>query len=223
MAKQIAVLGTGVVGRALAAGFLKHGYGVVIGTAHPEKKIEWPSQIAGIEAARLTKIKVIDYEDATRAAEIIVLATKGSASEAVVKAIRPHIAGKIVMDAANPLADEPPENGALRFFTGPNESLMERLQKTAPEAHFVKAFSCIGSAFMVNPDFGGIRPTMFICGAQESSKKEVAGIVTQFGFDAEDMGGVEAARAIEPLAILWCLPGFLRNDWAHAFKLLRKP
>jgi predicted dinucleotide-binding enzyme len=99
---------------------------------------------------------------------------------------------------------------------------MERLQRLVPEAHFVKAFSSIGNAFMVDPDFGGIKPTMFICGNDDRAKGEVKEILEKFGFEVEDMGKVEAARAIEPLCILWCIPGFLRNNWMHGFKLLKK-
>jgi len=222
MAKQVAILGSGVVGQALAGGFLKHGYGVVMGTAHPDKEVEWPLQAGGSDAAALQSIQVTTYEDAAKAAELAVLATKGAAAEAVVKAITPHLAGKIVMDATNPIADAPPQNGVVKFFTTLDDSLMERLQRLAPQARFVKAFSCVGNAFMVNPDFGGIRPSMFVCGNDAAAKQEVTRIVEQFGFEAEDMGGAEGARAIEPLAILWCIPGFLRNDWTHAFKMLRK-
>jgi hypothetical protein len=99
---------------------------------------------------------------------------------------------------------------------------MERLQRDVPGGNFVKAFSCVGNAHMVNPDFGGTRPSMFICGNSASAKSEVRGILEQFGHDVEDMGAVEAARAIEPLCILWCIPGIQRNQWTHAFKLLRK-
>jgi predicted dinucleotide-binding enzyme len=126
------------------------------------------------------------------------------------------------MDTTNPIAEAPPEKGLIKFFTSLDDSLMERLQNLAPEAHFVKAFSCVGNAFMVNPDFGGVKPTMFICGNSEQAKKEVSAILEKFGHEVEDMGGVEAARAIEPLCILWCIPGFLRNQWSHAFKLLRQ-
>jgi predicted dinucleotide-binding enzyme len=222
MAKPVAILGSGAVGQALARGFLKHGYGVVVGTAHPDKRIDWSKQASGSDPAALRSIPVTTYELAAKAAELAVLATKGAAAEAVVKAIAPHLAGKIVLDATNPLADEAPENGVLKLFTASNESLMERLQRTAPQARFVKAFSCIGSGLMVDPDVGQIKPSMFICGNDAAARQEVTRIVEQFGFDAEDMGGVEAARAIEPLAMLWCIPGFLRNDWNHAFKMLRK-
>ena len=105
-------------------------------------------------------------------------------------------------------------------FTTLDKSLMEDLQSEFPEANFVKAFNSIGSAFMVNPDFDE-KPTMFICGNNDQSKKAVTEILDKFGFEVEDMGKAESARAIEPLCMLWCIPGFLKNDWAHAFKLLK--
>jgi predicted dinucleotide-binding enzyme len=133
-----------------------------------------------------------------------------------------NLKGKTVIDTTNPIADAPPVNGVLRFFTSLDDSLMERLQKFAPAVNFVKSFSCIGNAFMVNPDFHGVKPTMFICGNHDGAKAEVRKILDQFGFEVEDMGKVEAARAIEPLCILWCIPGFLSNSWTNAFKLLKK-
>ena len=108
----------------------------------------------------------------------------------------------------------------LKFFTNLDESLMERLQKAFPQARLVKAFSCVGNLSMVNPQFKGGKPTMFICGNDDASKAAVRAILDQFGWETADMGKVEAARAIEPLCMLWCIPGFLRNDWVHAFKLL---
>jgi predicted dinucleotide-binding enzyme len=98
---------------------------------------------------------------------------------------------------------------------------MERLQRQVPDARFVKAFSCIGNALMVNPDFKGTKPTMFICGNDAAAKSDVSRVLDQFGFETADMGKVESARAIEPLCMLWCVPGFLENSWTHAFKLLR--
>jgi predicted dinucleotide-binding enzyme len=127
-----------------------------------------------------------------------------------------------VIDATNPIAKEPPQNGVLKFFTTLEDSLMERLQAKLPGAKLVKAFNSVGNAKMYKPGFRGGPPTMFICGNDSVAKKEVAGILRAFGWEAEDMGTVEAARAIEPLCILWCIPGFLRNEWTHAFKLLKK-
>ncbi|MGA9118689.1 MAG: DNA-binding protein, partial [Bacteroidota bacterium] len=133
-----------------------------------------------------------------------------------------NLKGKTVIDTTNPIADRPPVNGVIAFFTTLEDSLMERLQKLAPDAHFVKAFSCVGNAFMVNPDFNGVKPSMFICGNHDGAKKEVSAILVQFGFEVEDFGKVEAARAIEPLCMLWCIPGFVRGSWNNAFKLLKK-
>jgi hypothetical protein len=200
---KVGVIGTGAVGDALAAGFLKHGHEVARGTRKPRDGF-------------------LSFQDTARFGEVVVLAVKGTAAESAVQLCGAlNLAGKVVIDAMNPIADGAPVNGVLPFFTTHQESLMERLQKLAPKAKFVKAFSCVGSAFMVNPKFKGGPPTMFICGNDAGAKEKVRGILTQFGWETEDAGGVEAARAIEPLCVLWCLPGFLRNDWTHAFKLLR--
>ena len=152
--------------------------------------------------------------------EVLVLGVAGRVAEELVTGLARTLEGKTVIDATNPIAGGP-VNGILPYFTGPNDSLMERLQKAAPGARFVKAFSSVGNAFMVNPSFPGGRPTMFIAGDDAGAKAQVTGILEQFGWDAEDVGGVEGARAIEPLCQLWCAPGFLRNQWAHAFKVLR--
>lgn len=215
MKKKIGILGTGMVGKVLASGFLKHGHEVMIATRNPEKVAEWLD--------RNPTGKVGGHQEVAPWAEVLVLATKGTAAlEALALCGSKALAGKVIIDATNPLADAPPDNGVLRFFTTLEDSLMERLQKAHPEARFVKAFNSVGSAFMVDPDFGGLRPTMFICGNDAGAKLEVTALLEAFGWEAEDMGGAEGARAIEPLCILWCIPGFARNQWTHAFKLLKK-
>ena len=137
------------------------------------------------------------------------------------KAAGSVIDGKLVMDACNPIADAPPVNGVLKFFTSLDESLMERLQREFPKAHFVKAFNSVGAAQMVNPQYKSGQPTMFICGNDDGAKLMAAQILEQFGWETADMGKVEAARAIEPLCMLWCILGFTKNEWTHAFKLLK--
>jgi predicted dinucleotide-binding enzyme len=219
MMKKVAVLGTGEVGQRLAAGLIQHGYSVVMGTANPGKVIE--PKDASVKNI-ITGTMVTTYENAVSATDAAILAVKGTASEDVVRSIREPLGSRIVMDTTNPIAPAPPQNGVLKFFTSLDDSLMERLQRAAPQARFVKAFSCVGNAQMVNPDFSGVRPTMFICGNDAAAKKEVTALLEQFGHEVEDMGGVEASRAIEPLCILWCIPGFLRNQWTHAFKLLKQ-
>jgi hypothetical protein len=215
MSRKIGIIGSGIVGRTLANGFVKHGYDVMIGTNTPAKR-------EALRASTNAEASVGSFQDAAEFGDIVVLATKGTAAEAALKAAGlANLKNKTVIDTTNPIADAPPVNGVLQYFTSQNESLMERLQRLAAEARFVKSFSCIGNAFMVNPDFNGVKPTMFICGNDDGAKSEVKIILDQFGFEVADMGGVEGARAIEPLCILWCIPGFLNNRWTHAFKLLK--
>jgi 8-hydroxy-5-deazaflavin:NADPH oxidoreductase len=210
---KIGILGSGVVAQALAGGFLKHGHEVMLGTRAPAKLAEW--------VAKNPKGRIAGFADAAKFAELVVLAVKGTAaSDALHLAGVANIAGKPVIDATNPIADAPPVNGVLKYYTSLDESQMERLQREFGNARFVKAFNSVGNAFMVNPQFKGGKPTMFICGNDDAAKKIVSGILDQFGWETADMGKAEAARAIEPLCILWCIPGFLRNDWVHAFKLL---
>ena len=205
---NVAVLGSGQVGDTLSNGFLAHGYAVMRATREPAK-------LAGKAA------KVGTYAEAAAWGEIIVLAVKGLVAEEVIDQCgAANLAGKTIIDATNPIGNEPPENGVIRYFTGANESLMERLQKKEPAANFVKAFNSVGDALMVNPKLEAT-PTMFICGNDAGAKQRTTEILVKFGWDVADMGGVEAARPIESLCILWCIPGFLRNDWMHAFKLVK--
>ncbi len=211
---KIGIIGSGLVATTLATGFLKHGHGVVIGTRDPAKLADWAkANPAG---------KVGSFADAAKFADVAVLAVKGTvAADAVFAAGAANLAGKPVIDATNPIADAPPVNGVLKFTTNLDASMMEHLQREFAGVHFVKAFNSVGAACMVNPRFKEGRPTMFICGNDDAAKQTVTKILDQFGWETADMGRAEAARAIEPLCILWCIPGFLRNDWVHAFKLLK--
>ncbi len=212
---KVGVLGSGDVAKTLAGGFLKHGHSVKIGSRNPAKLADWTAQNSGSSAGT--------FAEAAEFGELIVLAVKGNAAaDALTLASQKSLAGKTVIDACNPIADAPPEKGVLRFFTDINQSLMETLQRQFSEAHFVKSFNSVGAPCMINPEFAGGKPTMFICGNDEGAKKQVAQINEQFGWETADMGPAEAARAIEPLCMLWCIPGFMRNDWTHAFKLLTK-
>ena len=211
---NVGILGSGDVAKSLAVGFLKHGHKTMVGTRQPAKLDGWKKQnpLATIGS----------FEDAARFGELIVLAVKGTAAAAALRgAGAGQLAGKVVIDATNPIADAPPTNGVLKFFTTLDDSLMEQLQREFPSARFVKAFNSVGNAAMVDPQFKGGTPTMFICGNDEAARKTVTGILDQFGWETADMGAAEAARAIEPLCMLWCIPGFLRQDWMHAFKLLK--
>jgi predicted dinucleotide-binding enzyme len=211
---KVGILGSGVVAQALAQGFIKYGHQVTLGTRDEAKLADFVAANAGA--------KIGSFADAAGSAEIVVLAVKGTAAANAVREAGPeNMAGKTVIDATNPIADAPPENGVLKFFTSLDDSLMEQLQREFPDIHFVKAFSSVGNNLMVDPQFKDGKPSMFICGSDEGAKKSVSAILDQFGWETEDMGAASAARAIEPLCILWCIPGFLKNEWNHAFKLLR--
>jgi predicted dinucleotide-binding enzyme len=213
--KKVGIIGSGAVAKVLASGFIKYGYDVMIGTRDASKLTDWQT--------KNPKGKIGSFTEVAEFGDIIVLAVKGTvASQALALAGKEYLKGKTIIDATNPIAEAPPVNGVLQFFTDLNSSLMERLQNEFKDAHFVKCFNSVGSAYMVDPDFNGIKPGMFICGNNESAKKEVRSVLDQFGWETEDMGKAEAARAIEPLCMLWCIPGFLGNSWTHAFKLLKK-
>ena len=189
---KIGILGTGMAGQVLASGFLKHGHQVTIATRDPNKVADWLDKNPGG--------KVGSHKEVGAWADIIVLASKGTAAEAAIGLCDANdLAGKTVIDTTNPIADAPPTNGVLHYFTSLEDSLMEQLQRAVPAARFVKAFNSVGNAFMVNPDFGGTKPTMFICGDDPGAKEQTKAILDQFGWETEDMGKVQAARAIEPL------------------------
>ena len=211
---KIGILGSGQVAQTLAAGFIRHGYDVMVGSRDTSKLEAWQH--------KNSQAQLGSFQDAARFGENIVLAVKGSAAESLVKSLSPLLAGKVVLDTTNPIADSPPDNGVLKYFTTLDSSLMEKLQSIVPGANFVKVFSIVGNKLMVNPVLPGGRATMFICGNSEEAKNEVTRILDQFGWDSEDMGRIEAARAIEPLCMLWCIPGILKNQWTHAFKLIKQ-
>jgi 8-hydroxy-5-deazaflavin:NADPH oxidoreductase len=210
---KIGVLGSGTVATVLASGFLKHGHEVMLGSRTPAKLADWRKEnLRGATGS---------FAEAAEFGDVVVLSVKGkAAAEALRLAGTENLDGKTVIDTCNPIEDAPPINGVLEFFTGPNDSLMEQLQREFPKTRLVKAFNSVGAPRMVNPKYAAGRPSMFICGNDAGAKKTVSGIVDQFGWDAEDMGSAAAARAIEPLCMLWCIPGFTRNEWTHAFKLL---
>ena len=214
---KVGIIGSGIVGRVLATAFLKEGHKVMLGTRDTSKDdvVKWKKENPGGSLG--------SFQETAQYGELIVLAVGGLVAEdAISLAGKEHFMDKIVIDTTNPIATVPPDNGVLKFFTTLEESLMEKIQKLLPDAKIVKAFNSVGNTLMYKPNFPAGIPSMFICGNNEGAKKTVTGILTAFGWETEDMGKVEAARAIEPLCILWCIPGFIHNQWTHAFKLLKK-
>ncbi len=212
--KKVGILGSGAVAKALGNGFIKYGYQVMLGSRDTDKLNAW-KEAAGEHA------QTGSFKDAASFGDILVLAVKGSAAADVIDLALPqNLDSKTVIDTTNPIAELPPQDGVLRYTTNLEESLMEQLQERFPAAHFVKAFNIVGNTQMVDPSYPEGKPTMMICGNNEAAKAEVTEILETFGWEVADFGKDTAARAIEPLCMLWCIPGFLQNKWTHAFKIL---
>jgi predicted dinucleotide-binding enzyme len=213
---KVAIFGTGVVGRALGRAFVTLGHDVKLGAreANNEKAASWAKE-SGPKASAGT------FAEAAEFGELAVLATLGSANKEVLKAAGPErLAGKIVIDTTNPLdlSNGPPPGLAISG----KDSGGEEVQRSVPKSHVVKAFNIVGNAHMFRPDFPGGPPDMFFCGNDEGAKKRVGALLTDFGWNPVDIGGIEGSRYLEGMCIVWTLYGFKQGGWNHAFKMLRK-
>ena len=211
---KVAVLGTGLVGRALGKGFAGLGHEVIVGTRDPG------SAQAKEAGAAIGKARAARFADAAREAEIAVLATLWTGTKSALElAGASNLAGKVLIDATNPLEVS---TGAPKLALGFSTSGAEQVQRWAPQAKVVKAFNIVTAAHMLNPKLAEGTPDMFIAGDDAAAKKQVGEIVAAFGWPVIDIGGLEAARLLEPLAMLWITYALRNNHWVHAFKLLRK-
>jgi 8-hydroxy-5-deazaflavin:NADPH oxidoreductase len=213
---KIGVLGSGDVGQALGSGLISIGHEVKMGSreAGNEKCRAWVAK-SGARASQGT------FADAAAFADLAVLATLWSGTENVIQQAEPgNLAGKVVIDATNPLVFTPNEPPSLAL--GHTDSGGEQVQRWLPKSRVVKCFNIVGNAHMVHPDFPGGPPDMFLCGNDTEAKKTVTGICQAFGWPVIDIGGIEGARLLEPICILWVLYGIRSKSWNHAFKLLRK-
>src|SRR5689334_18718481 len=213
MNTKVGVLGSGSVAKVLARGFLTHGYEVMLVTRDVSKLSDFQKQNP--------KAAVDSFQEAAAFGDLVVLAVKGIVAGTLVTDLASQLSGKTVIDTTSPIAAAPPVNGVLKYFTNLDESLMERLQRAVPKANFVKAFNSVGNEYMVSPRIPGGPPTMFIAGNQDKARQEVTEILKKFGWDVSDLGKAEAARAIEPLCMLWCIPLMTGGGRTHAFKLLK--
>ncbi len=215
---KIGILGSGDVGRKLAEGFLEIGDTIKIGSRNPnqEKITEW--------MAKHDKAKVSSgtFAQAASFGELDVIATSWAGSVDAIRMTDPkNFAGKVVIDVTNPLdfsKGMPP-----RLAIGHTDSAGETVQRMLPDSKVVKAFNIVGNPHFIHPDFPGGPPTMFICGNDDQAKKTVIdNILAKFGWETIDIGGIEGARLLEPLAFLWIMHYFRTGNGNHAFKLLRK-
>jgi predicted dinucleotide-binding enzyme len=208
---KIGVLGSGEVGTTLARGFKGAGHDVRIGTREGTKLAAF-SKEHGITEGK--------FSDVAAFADVVVIAVKGGVAVELAQGLSAQLAGKPVIDTTNPISGAP-VNGVLPYFTGPNDSILQRLQKAVPAAHFVKAFNSVGAGLMVKPKLSGGKPAMFICGDDAGAKGTVSQLLGELGWQAEDVGPSGLGGPLEALCQIWCAPGFMRNDWAHAFAMLR--
>jgi hypothetical protein len=210
---KVGIIGSGDVGQRLGDAFVELGHSVKIGTRDPQKLAAWV-------AKHKTRASAGSFSDAASFGDIVVIATAWSGTASAIEMAGPaSMAGKVVIDVTNPLDDStmPP-----RLAIGHTDSAGETVQRMLPDAKVVKAFNIVGNPHMFRPDFPGGRPTMFIAGNDDGAKKMVTDILTAFGWESIDIGGIEGSRLLEPLAMLWITYYFRTNTGNHAFKLLRK-
>ncbi|MBC5815068.1 MAG: NAD(P)-binding domain-containing protein [Candidatus Eremiobacteraeota bacterium] len=199
---KIGLIGSGDVGQALAHGFTSEGHDVKIGTRSPRENL-------------------VSYSDASSFGEIVVIATPWSGTKAAIDAaVAGNFKDKTVIDVTNPLVMR--ENGPPELALGHTDSGGEQVQRWLPGAHVIKAFNIVGNAFMYKPEFPHGPPTMFIAGNEGDAKVAVTRILTSFGWETIDIGGIEGARLLEPMCILWVLTGVRSGNWNQAFRMLRK-
>jgi 8-hydroxy-5-deazaflavin:NADPH oxidoreductase len=213
---KVGVLGTGDVGKVLASAMIQLGHEVKMGSreATNAKSAEW-KQKNGERASTGT------FAEAAKFGEIIFLCTLWTGTEnALQMAGRENFGGKVLIDTTNPLIFEPHQ--PPRLALGLSDSGGEQVQRWLPDAKVVKAFNIVGNAHMFHPKFEGGPPTMFFCGNDATAKKQVADLLTNFGWESIDIGGIEGSRLLEPMCILWVNYGIRTGTWKHAFKLLRK-
>jgi predicted dinucleotide-binding enzyme len=213
---KVGVLGTGDVGRVLGSAMIQTGHEVKMGSrdAGNSKMIEWVEKNG-------TKASGGTFEDAAKFGELLFLCTLWSATAEIIQMAGPkNFAGKIIIDTTNPLVFTP--NELPKLAMGHTDSGGEQVQRMLPDAKVVKAFNIVGNAHMFKPHFPGGPPTMFFCGNDQDAKKVVDGLLKEFGWETIDIGGIEGARLLEPMCILWVNYGFQTASWNHAFKLLRK-
>jgi predicted dinucleotide-binding enzyme len=200
---RIGILGSGVVGQALARGLTRHGHDVRIGTRKDT----------------VDDLAVGDLGDVADAADLVFLSVLGTAAVEVAASVRQQLRGKVVVDTTNPLDFSAGRPG---LFVGHTDSLGEQVQRAAPESYVVKAYNTVGNTLMVDPDLPGGPPSMFIAGDRDEAKSMVTDLLVETGWDVVDLGGIDASRCLEPMCIAWVLAGARIGAWDHAFRLLRR-
>ena len=212
---RIAVIGTGNVGAALGRRWAALGHSVIYGARRPASE-----EVRRLVVSCGENAAAASVTEACSDAEVVVLAVPWKAVENAVGAVAAAgpLAGRIVVDCTNPLAD-----GLSGLAIGHTTSAAERVAELLPGARVVKAFNTTGSANMIDPDFDGARAAMFVAGDDRAARQVVLDLAQELGFDPCDAGPLRNARYLEPLAMLWIDLAYLRGrGQAFAFGLLSR-
>jgi predicted dinucleotide-binding enzyme len=212
---KVGILGSGMVGQALGAGFAGHGHAVMLGTRDPsqEKVQEWVTKTGkGVSAGT--------FAETAAFGEVVLVCTLWSGTQSALElAGAKTLAGKVVVDVTNPLDFS---KGSPALALGHTDSGGEQVQRWLPDSKVVKAFNIVTAGTMVSPKREEGVPDMLIAGNDAGAKAKVREILTEFGWPTIDLGGLEASRLLEPLAMIWISYALQNKTFSHAWKLLRK-
>ncbi|MFG1830843.1 NADPH-dependent F420 reductase [Micromonospora chersina] len=225
---KIAVLGTGMVGQALAGRLAELGHEVTVGTRDVAATLArtTPDGMGNPPyaawAAEHPQVRLTPFADAAAGAELLVNATSGNVSIAALQAAgTDNLAGKILIDIANPLDFSkgfPPT-----LFVKDTDSLGEQIQAAFPQLRVVKTLNTLTAALMVNPRaLADGDHSVFVSGNDAEAKKTVTGLLESFGHaDVIDLGDITTARGTEMVLPVWLrLMGALDTPMFN-FKIVR--
>lgn len=191
-ADTIAIIGTGDVATALGPEFAAQGHTIVYGSRNPDSgKAQDLVEKTGGNASVTTQA------DSVRGADIVVLAVPGLLVREITESLG-DLSGKIIIDPTNPL-----ERDGLRLRHAVDTSNADIIQQAAPGAHVVKAFNTLNWKTMVDPASSGGPVSIPLAGNDRGAKQTVAELVESMGLEAIDVGGLENARWVEGMLILW--------------------
>ena len=211
---NIAVIGSGDVGQALAKGLVEAGHAVMIGTRDTHKK-----ELAWTKKHHKEKLQIGSFAEAADFGEMAFLAVAWHATDNVLAIVRPELSGKIVVDVTNPLLFT--EDGP-QLAVGHTMSAGELVQQSLTDSHVVKTLNTINYRHMIKPHFNQGTPTMFMCGNNASAKAHVRELLVELGWvDVQDLGPIEKSRLLEPLCLLWIDYGAINDKWDHAVSIIR--
>jgi predicted dinucleotide-binding enzyme len=198
---EIAVLGTGTVGRALAGRLSELGHAVTIGTRDPGETAA-REEYAGWSGAH-PAVRLASFADAATGAEVVVNASSGEATLDVLgRAGADNLAGKVLVDLSNPLDFS--QGFPPTLFVKDDDSLAEQVQRAFPRTRVVKTLNTLNADLMVHPETLPEPTTVFVSGDDADAKQVVIGLLQGFGHaDVIDLGGIETARGVEMWLPLW--------------------